>query len=104
MYSENRDNISEYFAQMSQIIIELVSQHSEKIVQLFDFESLCLFLRQLDQVIKERGTQIVSHFFNTKDLDKQTQSDQIDYLCEEMTNFSYLYRTYYNFVSCLIFR
>ena len=45
MYSENRDNISEYFAQMSQIIIELVSQHSEKIVQLFDFESLCVFLR-----------------------------------------------------------
>ena len=109
MYSSTNDNnISEYYAQISQILLECVSTYSESILQIFDFEALVCFLKQIDKVMKEKGTQIIYHFLHTYHVDSLLQgkldSSKIDYVCEEVSNFSYLFHTYCNFVASLIYR
>ena len=59
MFLNKKEDLSEHFATMSQIILECIEAHSETILQIFDFNSLLIFLRQLDQLFKEKGTQII---------------------------------------------
>ena len=108
-------------------MIECIHNYSDSILQLFDLDSLFAFLLQIDKVAKEKGTQVIQHFINSKKLeqvvaDVNTATDpstanpyssvplsdsletQADYLCEEISNFSYLFRTYYNFISSVVFK
>ena len=69
-------------------------------------------------VAKEKGTQIIQHFLNTHNVDTlmqevtSTPSDQldpetlakIDFVCDEISNFSYLHQTYCYFASNLLAR
>ena len=50
---------SDQFASLVRIVCECISQNSEIVLQLFDFASLKIFLRTLDTLIKEKGTQII---------------------------------------------
>lgn len=66
-----------------------------------------IFIKQVDKVMKQRGTQILQHFLNSHKVEDCVQGDgfdKADYLCEEMSNFSYLYMTYYHFIISLIYR
>lgn len=49
-------NLSESFAQVHHILLECISDYNESILQLFDLESLMVFLAQIDSVAKEKGT------------------------------------------------
>ena len=59
MYTQTEGSISDQFAALVRIVCECISQNSETVLQLFDFASLKLFLKTLDTLIKENGTQII---------------------------------------------
>lgn len=70
---------------------------------------MLIFLKLIDKVMKEKGTQIMQHFLHTHEVErclktKKFDTEKVDYLCEESSNFSYLYHTYSNFVVSLIYR
>ena len=59
---ENTNELSELsdsYAQIHQVLMECIYQYSEQFLQLFDLESLLVFLRQIDKVAKEKGTQVI---------------------------------------------
>lgn len=62
--SHELTNLSESFAQIHHVLLECISQYSGSILQLFDLESLLVFLHQIDKVAKEKGTQVIMHFLN----------------------------------------
>ena len=101
---------------MHHILLECISDYSESILQLFDLESLMVFLTQIDSVAKEKGTQVIEHFLHTNNVDQfvndlvnsvtltTVQQTQADYLCEEIANFSFYYQTYCHFVCTTIYK
>jgi len=67
MYENTNEasNLSESYAQIHQVILECINQYCESILQLFDLNSLLAFLRHIDKVAKEKGTQVIQHFLIT---------------------------------------
>ena len=109
-----KQQIAEFYSQIHTILFECVTDYSENIVQLFDFESLLAFLGQIDQVAKEKGTQVIQHFLNVHQVENLLASvqgrtdldeiiiDQVNFVCEEISNFSYIHQNYCMFVSNLV--
>ena len=58
MYENSNElsNLSDSYAEIYQVLLECINQYYESILQLFDLESLIVFLRQIDKVAKEKGT------------------------------------------------
>lgn len=86
-------------------------------MQLFDLNSLLAFLRHIDKVAKEKGTQVIQHFLITNNVEQifaevtnadlpldELKQQQCDYLCEEISNFSFLYQTYNHFICHMVHR
>ena len=119
MYEDTNEasNLSESYAQINQVILECINQYCESILQLFDLNSLIAFLRHIDKVAKEKGTQVIQHFLITNQVEQtftelinadlpldELKQQQCDYLCEEISNFSFLYQTYNHFICHLVHR
>ena len=62
--SQELVTLSESYAQIHHVLLECISQYSESILQLFDLDSLMVFLEQIDKFAKEKGTQVIQHFIN----------------------------------------
>lgn len=86
------------------MLLECINQYCESILQLFDLESLLVFLRQIDKVAKEKGTQVITHFIMQNELEQKVseltsaqlpltdiQQQLCDQLCEEISTFSLVY-------------
>ena len=48
--------ISDYYGQIQRILIECMENYSASIIQIFDFESLLEFIKNIDQIAKEKAT------------------------------------------------
>lgn len=55
-------SFSQYYAEFQRILIDCIEDYGESIMSLFGIESLILFLKTIDQISKEKGTQIIEHF------------------------------------------
>ncbi|CDW72213.1 UNKNOWN [Stylonychia lemnae] len=72
--------ISDYYGQVQRILIDCMENYSASIIQLFDFESLMEFVKNIDNLAKEKvinqviqylqGTQLIQHFINQSKLEK----------------------------------
>lgn len=71
MYENTNEasNLSESYAEINQVILECINQYAESILQLFDLNSLIAFLRHIDKVAKEKGTQVIQHFLITSSVE-----------------------------------
>jgi len=67
--SSELTNLSESFAKVHHCLLACISDHSENILQLFDLESLMVFMKEIDKVAKEKGTQVIEHFKNANKVD-----------------------------------
>lgn len=46
------------------MLIECIEKYSSSILQIFDFESVIEFLKNIDKIAKEKATQVIQHFIN----------------------------------------
>jgi len=70
-YKHLLDNFSftKQYAELQRILINCLEDYGESIVSLFGFNHLLMFLKQIDKVSKERGTQIIEHFCVNTEID-----------------------------------
>lgn len=109
---------SKYYAGLQKIIIACIEDYGESIMSLFGIDSLLLFLKQIDEVVKQKGIQIIEHFVINAKIEKlyknykvnqdggladftqlnQDQEYELELLCEEIANISYYFETYRYYV------
>lgn len=66
-------NWSESFAKVHHCLLACISDHSETILQLFDLDALTVFLKEIDKVAKEKGTQVIEHFRHANKVDQMVR-------------------------------
>jgi hypothetical protein len=51
-------------------LIEAIENYSPQICQIFDFESVLHFIKNIDGIAKEKATQVLEHFKNQSKIEK----------------------------------
>jgi hypothetical protein len=52
------------------VLIDAIDSYASSIYQIFDFESVIEFVKNIDQIAKEKATQVIEHFMNQNRVEK----------------------------------
>lgn len=55
---------SDYYGQIQKVFIGCIEKYSRSILQIFDFESVLEFIKNINNIAKEKGTQVVEQFIH----------------------------------------
>lgn len=116
-------SFSQSYAELHKILINCIEDYGESIMSLFGIDHLLIFLQQIDKLSKEKGTQIIEHFYVSMEVDRvaapfmsignanykfeeMTPKTEygVDLLCEEISNFSYYYEKYRIYVLNFLYK
>ena len=95
------------YGQIQRVLIECIESYVPSINKIFDHESVVEFVKIIDQIAKEKATQVIQHFINQSKLEKyvllgqswedtsdclnEQQEMEVDSICEQCVLFSQYY-------------